>query len=216
MIWHRTKTILVAFLILGLPIVLTFCLHSGKNQYKTLPVLGPKEVNNQGDTVYHNIGSFTFTNQNGERITSKQLEGKFYVAHFFFTECPDVCPKLIENLKEVQKQTQNLDDFRILSMTVKPESDNPQTLKEYANQKGINTNKWHLLSGQQENIEALARNNFLITAKEDQHGYQDYIHSDLLVLVDKEGKIRGFYKGSDEQAVENLVDEVAVLVEEYD
>lgn len=216
MIWHRTKTILVAFLILGLPIVLTLCLQSGKNQYKTLPVLGPKEVNNEGDTVYHKIGSFSFTNQDGEKVTSEQLEGKFYVAHFFYTKCPDVCPKLMDNLKEVQKQTRNIENFRMLSITVNPESDTPQRLKEYAQENGINTNKWHLLSGEQANIEALAQDKFLITAKEDQHGYQNYVHSDLLVLVDKEGKIRGFYKGSDEQALETLVDQVAVLLEEYE
>ncbi|MBL0105098.1 MAG: SCO family protein [Bacteroidetes bacterium] len=96
------KSILIPFTILLFPVILWLVLVTGHNHFQTLPIIGPVDVNANGDTTYHTIPPFSFTNQDGKTITDKDLENQIYVASFFFASCKSVCPKLNEEMGRVQ------------------------------------------------------------------------------------------------------------------
>lgn len=165
-----------------------------ENNYTSLPVLGPPN---------HVLSDFSLTNQNGKSRSLKNEEGKITVNNFFFTHCPTICPKMIWNIKTVQAIFKNDEDVLFNSFTVDPQRDSVAQLKQYALRLGIDNN-WQLLTGDKKEIYKLARKSFLVVATDGDGGPNDFIHSDLLVLVDKQKKIRGYYKGTDEEAIKNL------------
>src|ERR1051325_7070936 len=119
------KKAAILFAILVLPSIAYLFLRTGKNQYKKLPIYGPKEVAvvagngyNPGDTIYHHIADFTFTTQEGKPFGLKDLEGKIFVANFFFTTCQSICPKMTDQLYRVQEKFPAQRDLRLLSFSV--------------------------------------------------------------------------------------------------
>jgi|TARA_B110000238_G_C16135575_1_gene443463 protein SCO1/2 len=145
----------------------------------------------------HTIDSFEFTNQNGQKITNSTFEGKIYIADFFFTTCPSICPILAKNMGVIQEFYKDDITIMLLSHTVMPSVDSVEKIKEYAIEKGVIDQKWHLITGDRDEIYNIARTSYF--ADEDFKKTKDeseFIHTENFVLVDGKGRIRGVYNGT--------------------
>ncbi len=164
---------------------------------------------------YHQISSFSLVNQSGETLTEKDVEGKIYVSDFFFTSCPGICPKMTTNMQLVQEAFINDEDVLILSHSVTPEYDSVYVLKTYAELNGVVDEKWHLLTGDRNEIYDLGRNQYFV---EEDLGLDkdpdDFIHTENFVLIDKERRIRGIYNGLNKAAVNQLIEDIKTLQNE--
>ena len=164
----------------------------------------------------HKISAFSFTNQLGNEITNKDLDGYIYVANFFFTTCPSICVKLTNNLHTLQEVYKNDDDIKLISHSVFPSYDTVDVLREYGERHKINSKKWHLVTGDREQIYQLARDAYFADDTYKQtHDKNGFIHTENLVLVDKEGHIRGVYKGTLPDEVERLQRHIEILRNAY-
>lgn len=210
------KTKVILFVTLILPVLgLLFYYSSCSTQYKRLDIFGPKELSSKGDTIYHTIEPFKFISQSGDTITESITKGKIYIADYFFTTCKTICPLMSKHLEKVQKEFEKDDQVIILSHTVDPETDSVPVLAQYAKDHHAQAGKWYFLTGDKPELYALARNSYFLSALTGDGGPEDFIHSEKLVLVDKEKRIRGFYDGTDTKDVKRLIDEIEVLKIEY-
>jgi protein SCO1/2 len=209
------KKALILFAILLCPSIAYMLLTTGKNNFKHLPIYGPKELSATNDTIYHTVSGFSLINQLGNKVTEKELDGKIYVADFFFASCKGTCPKMTGQLQRVQTKYAALRDLRIVSFSVDPVRDSVPALAAYAKQNMVNPRKWNLLTGDKKSIYDLARNDYYIVASEGNGGPEDFVHSEKVVLVDKEKHIRGYYDGTDPLEIDRLIDEIQVLKAEY-
>lgn len=145
----------------------------------------------------HSIGPFQFVNQNGVTVSNQDFEGKIYIVDFFFTSCPSICPILAKNMAAIQNMYKEDDDIMLLSHSVMPWVDSVEKIKEYATEKGAIDNKWHLVTGNRDEIYELARSSYF--ADEDFKRTKDtseFIHTENFILIDKKGRIRGVYNGT--------------------
>jgi protein SCO1/2 len=181
------------------------------SRHGALPVYGKPEGKNNDA---HKIADFTLTNQDGTPAGTSQWKEKIVVADFFFTHCPVVCPKMTASIKRVQEKYAEDPALYFTSITVDPDRDNATRLKEYTRERGINTDNWDLLTGTKKEIYALARNSFLIVATDGDGGPDDFIHSEKLVLIDSKKRIRGFYDGTSESEVNQLIIDIKKLKNE--
>lgn len=163
-------------------------------------------------TSIHTIAPFSFINQNGKTITNKNVEGRIYVANFFFTNCTGICPKMMNNLKKVQQAFSNNKDVLILSHSVLPETDSISRLAAYANKFGISSRQWWLLTGNKDQIYSLARKSYFA---DEEIGYNknsnEFLHTENCILVDKKGRIRGVYNGTLELEMNKLIEHIKIL-----
>ncbi|MDO8999495.1 MAG: SCO family protein [Bacteroidota bacterium] len=188
--------------------------NTNSNQKKLLlPIYGEKKIGNI-DTIYHTIGEFSLTNQFGETITNKTVENKIYVADFFFATCQSICPAMSANLKDVQKAFENDDSLLILCHTVNPLHDTVEVLNAYSVEYGAKKNKWHFLTGNKKEIYDLAKNSYLVNALEADGSPEGFLHSELLLLIDKKGRIRAMYDGTDKIQVQKLIKDINLLKKE--
>ena len=155
--------------------------------YNRLPVLGKINESNIGVLV----------TQYNQPFHHYQLSGNIAVVNFFFTSCPVICVRMMNNVKKVQKAY--TDDLRVrfLSVTVDPVRDVPERLQDYIRKMKIDDHSWQLLTGEKRVIYNIARNDFKLVAAAADNEEEDFIHSDKLVLLDKKGQIRGYYNGTD-------------------
>lgn len=161
----------------------------------------------------HQIPAFSLVNQSGEKITEQHLNDKVTVVDFFFTSCPGICPKMTSNMMLVQEAFMDTDDVMILSHSVTPEYDSIPVLKEYADLKGIQNEKWHLLTGERSVIYDLGRNQYFI--EEDlglEKDPEDFIHTENFVLIDQNRRIRGIYNGLNKTSVRQLIADAKTLL----
>lgn len=178
-----------------------------------LPVMGDKKIGNK-DTIYHTIGDFKFTNQYSEMISNETVKNKIYVADFFFATCQSICPEMSNNLISVQKEFEKDDSLLILSHTVNPKHDTVQVLLSYAGTYGAKKGKWHFLTGSKKAIYDLAKNSYLVNALEDDGSSEGFLHSELFLLIDTQGRIRGMYDGTDKSQVLKLISDIKTLKKE--
>lgn len=167
----------------------------------------------QLDTLkLHKIADFIFTDQDGKKVSNENVKGKIYVANFFFTICPSICPTMTQNLLAVHNTFKNDADILMLSHSVMPATDTVAQLKKYANRWKIDTQRWHLLTGEKDKIYALARQSYFA---EKEIGLQkeknEFLHTENAFLIDKNGYIRGVYNATLPLDVENLVKDIRVL-----
>lgn len=174
-----------------------------QGRFQPLPVLG-------GDG--HMIADFNFQDQSNHTVSLQDFNGKIVVANYFFTHCPGICPKMMYQLKRVQAYA-TIPNLLIVSFTVDPERDSVKRLQNYAEKSEIG-NGWHLLTGDKRALYRLARNSFLITATDGDGGPDDFIHSDKFVLIDTQKRIRGFYNGTEETEVAQLIKDIKKLANE--
>jgi protein SCO1/2 len=210
----RSSSIWVFVLVaLILPSLAWLVVEAYEINVQKLPVLGRYDIT-RGSKAAPRIEDFTLVNQDNQVITADDWSNKIMVADFFFTHCVTVCPKMTANLKKIQDELKNDPDVRICSFSVDPERDSIGRLKEYARQFRINTRNWDLLTGEKKVIYKLARNSFMIVATDGDGGPDDFIHSEKLVLVDKERRIRGYYNGTSESETAQLSKDIKKLKNE--
>jgi len=198
-------------------------IYNTLNVYQPLPIFTPSNVDPvlvdstiQHKKKYHKIADFSLTNQNGKTITQNDYADKIYVADFFFTTCRTICPIMTTNMAEIQKAILDDDDVMLLSHSVTPEIDSVEQLKRYAIKKGVNDKKWNLVTGDKKDIYALARKSYLAVKSQGDGGPFDMIHTENFLLIDKKKQIRGFYDGTQKAEIERLLDDIAILKEEYE
>jgi protein SCO1/2 len=189
---------------------------------KILPIYQPAQVNYelvdssiQHQKKYHHIKDFSLVNQNGDTITQEFYRNKIYVADFFFTTCQTICPIMTDHMYEIQRKTISDPEVLLLSHSVIPEVDSVAQLKRYALKKRVNASKWNLVTGDKEQIYALARKSYLAVKEAGDGGVFDMIHTENFMLIDKKRQIRGFYDGTDPEEIERLLDDIKVLKAAY-
>ena len=162
-----------------------------------------------GNTT-HEIPNFSFTNQFGDELSSKDVENKIYVANFFFTSCPSICIDLTNNLKIVQNAFDK--EIIILSHSVDPEIDTVERLMKYQEINEINGSNWFLLRGNIDEIIKMAQLGYFAIASVDNHIENSLIHTENIVLVDTKQRIRGVYNGTSELEMSYLIDDIKRLL----
>jgi len=202
--------------------VLIGIIYSVLNVEKPLPIYQPSQVDTtlvdstiQYVRKYHKIANFSLTNQNGKTITQDDYKDKIYVADFFFTTCQTICPIMTDHMREIQKEIIDDNDVMLLSHTVTPKIDSVAQLKKYALRKGVNDAKWNLVTGDKKHIYELARKSYLAVKSEGNGDKYDMIHTENFMLIDKKRQIRGFYDGTDPEAISELINDIETLKREY-
>lgn len=194
-------------------LLLLIVLGSCKNEQKRLPFLQQEVVGN--DTTYRTIPAFKFLNQDSVVVSNTDFDGSIYVADFFFTSCPTICPTMHRNLLKVYKKFLNHPEVKLASHTIDVKYDTPSRMKAYASKLGIKGTQWEFLWGTRDEIYALAERNYLVSVGQDAKAPGGFIHQGYLVLVDKNKRIRGAYDGTVDSQVEQLLADMDVLLEEY-
>jgi len=211
-----------AIVLFILSVIIIYSIYSLLKPEERLPVYQPDMVNAElvDSTVryvrkYHTVKDFELINQNGDTITQDYYNDKIYVADFFFTTCLTICPLMTDHMLEIQDEIEEDPEVLLLSHTVFPKTDSVPVLKAYAEEKGVIDKKWNLVTGDKKHIYDLARKSYLASKSNGDGGPYDMIHTENFVLVDKEKRIRGFYDGTDAEAIENLMHDIKVLKREY-
>ena len=182
---------------------------------KNLPFLGPKDtrvVAGQVDTVYHQIPAFRFLNQDSVWVSEKDMAGKIYIADFFFTSCPTICPKMKTQLLRIYERYAENDVIRILSHSIDPTYDTPSVLKQYATRLQVKSPRWNMLTGDKAAIYKLGEKSYMVTAQEDKNEAGGFVHSGAFILVDKNRHVRGIYDGTQEAEVNHLIEDIEILL----
>ncbi|WP_317046489.1 SCO family protein [Adhaeribacter arboris] len=185
-----------------------------------MPILGEREAVQKvvdgktlTDTIYHQIPDFSFIDQDSQQVTSQTLAGKIYVSDFFFTTCPTICPKMKSQLLRVNEKFKNNDQVVLLSHTIDPQHDSVAVLRDYAERLGVNSAKWHFVTGAKDSIYSLAAQ-YMVSAAEDENEAGGFVHSGAFILVDPNRHVRGIYDGTNPEQVDQLMKDIPVLLAE--
>lgn len=205
----------------GLILVLFLGLASCNSSADKLPILGEREAITKivggktvVDSVYHTIPDFRFASQYGDTVSAATFNGKIYVADFFFTTCPTICPKMKVQLKRVYAKYKGNPEVMLLSHTIDPNHDTVPVLKEFAQELGVTGRQWLFVTGDREKIYDIGQNFYMVTAKEDASAAGGVVHSGAFVLVDKAKHVRGVYDGTTEEGVDRLMTDMDKLLAE--
>lgn len=208
--------------LLGLSIVIIYLFYNALQPKKVLPIYQPADFNPElVDTAiqhvkkYHTVADFSLVNQNGMTITQMDYKDKIYVADFFFTTCPTICPIMTKNMALLQEQILDDDDVMLLSHSVTPVIDSVPQLKKYALEKGVIDRKWNLVTGDKKQIYKLARKSYMAVKDDGDGGPYDMIHTENFILVDKQRRIRGTYDGTNPEEIAELLQDLAILKASY-
>lgn len=187
-----------------------------------LPIMGERDVVTKvvdgktvADTAYYQIPPFQFVNQDSLPISDKTVDGKIYVADFFFVTCPTICPKMKTQMKRVYDKFKGQPDVMLLSYTIDPRHDTPAVLKEFATNLGVTGNQWQFATGPKEAIFKTGKS-YMVVAQEDAGAPGGLLHSGHFVLVDKEKHVRGMYDGTTEEGADKLMADMERLLAEYE
>lgn len=204
-------------LISGLALILLCGACKFNGSKKVLPIYGQRQAVTKmvdgkqvTDTVYQSIPPFKLVNQYGDSVGSKNLQRDIYVADFFFTSCPSICPTMQRNMLNVYNAYKDTADVKIISFTIDPKHDTVPVLKKYADKLGVSGNCWWFLLGDKDTVYQLA-NNYLVGVSEDKTAPGGYMHQGYFVLIDKQQHVRGSYDGTDPKQVQQLIDDIKVL-----
>lgn len=183
-----------------------------------LPIFTPSDLRSNlvhpslvGNTE-HTVPDFSFIDQNGNTVTETTVKNKIYVVDFFFTSCPSICIDLTNNLKEIQSAFIDNDDVLILSHSVDPKIDNVERLQKYASINNINNEKWFLLTGPIEETIRMAQLGYFAIASIPNHSENSLIHTENVILVDRNRQIRGIYNGTSSLEIRYLIDDINKLL----
>ncbi len=163
-------------------------------------------------STLHAIRPFNLVNQENEKFTEVDMEGKICVVDFFFTSCPGICPKMAASMTDLQKEFIEDDNLLLLSHSVTPDYDSVPVLKEYAIKKGVNFKRWKLLTGTRNEIYDLGRKFYFVEEDEGLKKPEEvFLHTENFVLIDKQRHIRGIYNGIDPSSIQVLIADIKVL-----
>ena len=162
------------------------------------------------------VRPFAFTNQDGQIFTNKDVEGKVYVAEYFFTTCPGICPDMNRNMEQVYNRFKEENDFLILAHTSDPENDSAAQLRYFADTLGVNTKKWIFLTGRKDSLYNMARISYTIDdpANNLKSLDDDFLHTQFWALVDRKGNVRKIYDGLKQSEVKLLIRDIEKLLDE--
>ena len=207
-------------LIFVLPPLLYFYTTRGYNTFSKLEVIGQKG---------HKIPDFSFINQNNNVVVNDSLIGNIYIANFFFTSCPTICPVMTKNMAYVQKKLSVYPNIRFLSHSVDPINDTPARMLDYVNtlkSKNVNINlaNWDFVTGNKNELYEIA-NSYFVNVSPDSLAPGGFLHSEYFVIIDKEGRVRsgidknknvvGVYDGTNDAKMKDLISDIKVLLAEY-
>lgn len=211
----------LALVLLVLSIIIVGLFYIALKPKEVLPVFQPAMVTPElvDESIqfvkkYHTIAPFSMTNQNGETITEKEYYNTIYIADFFFTTCPSICPIMTKNMYTLQEKLVDLPQVKLLSFSVTPKIDSVAQLKRYALKNKVDDTRWNLVTGDKKEIYALARKSYLVVKDDGDGGPYDMIHTENFVLVDKQKRIRGFYDGTQTEAMDDIFRDIELLVSE--
>ena len=188
-------------------------LTSCQQEQKRLPYL-QQEITGT-DTTYRSIPDFKFLNQDSVEVTGKDFDKAIYVADFFFTSCPTICPIMHKNMKALFQDFKSNPDVMFLSHTIDFKYDKPSVLKKYAQKLDVYDPKWQFVYGSKDSIYNIAEKSYLVAVQVDSNDREGYVHQGFLVLIDKDRRIRGAYDGTNPEQVEQLRKDIPVLLDEY-
>jgi protein SCO1/2 len=216
----KIEKITLLFLLLVLPAIMYFYLTRGYNNFIKLEIIGEAD---------YRIDDFSFINQDNDTITNDSLLGSIYVANFFFTSCPTICPTMTRNMSYLQDKLSVYPNIRFLSHTVDPDNDTPEKLINYVDlmqQKNvsIDLSNWDFVTGDKDKLYESAANYF-VNASVDSLAPGGFLHSEYFILIDKQGRVRsgidingnvvGAYDGTNEVQMKDLINDINVLMAEY-
>ncbi|TAF45820.1 MAG: SCO family protein [Sphingobacteriales bacterium] len=189
---------------------------------KKLPIYGEREAVKKiingletVDTVYQTIPNFSFLNQDSILINSDSLKNKIYVADFFFTSCPSICPIMKSQMLRAYQKFKNNNEVKFLSHTIDPKHDSIAVLKKFSDKLGVNPKQWYFLYGDKNTVYNLAKNSYMSSTFEDRAAPGGIVHSGYFILVDKNKRIRGAYDGTNEEQVSQMIEDMQALLNEY-
>ena len=216
----KIVVLIILFLILVLPPMVYFYVTRGYNNFIKLEVIGQEG---------HKIPEFIFINQNNEVVVNDSLNGNIYIANFFFTSCPTICPVMTKNMAYVQSKLSVYPNIKFISHTVDPANDTPERMLSYVKKMSakniiIDLNNWHFLTGEKDELYEIAKSYF-VNVSPDSLAPGGFLHSEYFVLIDKEGRVRsgidqhnnvvGVYDGTNDVQMKDLINDVKVLLAEY-
>ena len=222
---RKLQKILNRFFLLLIVIIIS-CKNKKKEEFlsrvNTLPYYNdasftPKWIDSKNDELssFHKIPNFELINQNGEKVTQKTFENKIYIADFFFTTCPGICPMMTLSMLKLQEEFKKDTAVLFLSHSVTPTIDSVPKLKEYALDNGIMDKKWHLVTGNKKEIYDLGRKFYFV--EEDlgePKGIDVFLHTENFVLIDRNKHIRGIYNSLNRASLAQLIVDVKALQKE--
>ncbi|CAG5075026.1 hypothetical protein DYBT9623_05550 [Dyadobacter sp. CECT 9623] len=163
---------------------------------------------------YPKVPAFSFVNHKNQKVTHKDMDGEIYVADFFFTTCPTICPIKKSNMLKVYERFKDSPDVRILSHTIDPGHDTPEVLGQYAKDLGVKTDNWQFVTGEREKIYEIGQKHYMVSAGVDPDQPGGFIHSGAFILVNKDKHVRGMYDGTSELSTAQLIRDMRNLVKE--
>lgn len=193
-------------------ILLAGCKTEAEKKPRALPYFGNYDIvfsETDGvqsvDTVFPKIPAFSYLNQDSVMVTSKSMKGKVWIANFFFTSCPSICPPMIAQMKRLNILTKDLaSEVQFMSFSIDPKKDQPHVLRAYIKNNGIQAKNWQFFTGNEEKTHRLGVMHFMVHADKDPMAAGGFAHSDGMVLVDREGYVRGIYRGTQTSDVNQL------------
>ena len=216
----RYGLLIIFFIVFSVVAISSF--NYVQTQEKKLPIYSPSMVSDElveeelrYVKKYHRISDFSLLNQNGNNVTQEDYKNKIYVADFFFTTCPDICPIMTGNMLYLQE---NLKDTNVMlaSFSVTPKIDTVEVLKEYSTLKGVDDSRWNLMTGDKKQIYDLARKSYLVAKAIPDGKNHGMIHTENFVLVDRDKRIRGYYDGTNIEDMDKLLDDIQILIKSYE
>lgn len=219
--WKMKNKSIFVLTIIVISLIACSSKNDEKYQKRVLPIIGNYDIEYKtvdgkevADTVYPKMIDFTFLNQDSLVRTKNELEGKIWIADFFFTTCPTICPIMTKNMKWLNEQTKDLTNhIQFLSFTINPKRDTPTQLRNYKKHHQIESTNWDFLTGEENFTHQLGINHFQIFAGEDASAAGGYAHSGAFTLVDKEGYVRGVYLGTELEQVKQLEKDLRKLIQ---
>ncbi|MEL7427949.1 MAG: SCO family protein, partial [Bacteroidota bacterium] len=196
-----------------LAICLVFSLLScGQSGSAPLPYLGFHDIDTEtGDTSYHQIRNFAFVDQDSQVITNNYFEDKIYIADFFFTSCPTICPKVKAQMLRIHDKYKNDDRVALLSHTIDVKRDTVGKLKKYADGLGVDTPKWRFVTGDRDSIYAITYD-YISTALEAPDVPGGFDHSGWILLIDENRHLRAYADGTKEEKVDIFLEQIDQLL----
>jgi protein SCO1/2 len=192
----------------------------GNSDNSGLPYIGQHDIVYQatdkyevGDTMFHTVPSFTYLTQDSTFLSSKEIANKVWIAKFFFTHCPTICPPMTSAMKEVNAELKDhSDQIVFLSFSIDPDRDDPERLRKYMKRHEIKANNWYFLTGNEAATHRLGVEGFQVLAQADDNSPGGFAHSPNFVLVDEQQHIRGVYDGLDPKSREQLIKDAIKLL----
>lgn len=196
--------------------------QSGGTTAEELPIMGRTTYEEQivdgqavTDTVYHTVDNFVFVDQDSIKVSRETVEGKVYVADFFFTTCPSICPVMATQMLRIHEKFKEQEDFMILSHSIDPEYDTVALLNDYASRLGVKEGaNWRFLTGTETDVYELGESKYYATTQPDATAPGGFLHSGAFLLVDRQGRIRGHYDGTVPAEVDRLMNDITILLEQ--